>query len=257
MNIWARLRSWLSAIFDRPRVESEMHAELQAHLEIYVDDLVRSGVPREEAQRRARLEFGGIERAKEECREARGIQFLDSLEQDARYGLRTFWKSPGFAAVAILTLALGIGANAAIFSVVNAVLLRPLPFPEPDRLVAVWHTPPQESFPGVPKFALSPANFLDWRAQGQTFEGMSAFGYGRYTLTGTGRPEVIRMVAATRGFFSILRAQPVLGHVFFDDEKTPDRDRVVVLSYAIWKSRYGGDPEIVGKKIELNGRSFE
>jgi putative ABC transport system permease protein len=256
MNAWARLRSWLSAIFWRSRVESEMDAELRSHLEIYVDDLVRSGVPREEALRRARLEFGGMERAKEECREARGIHFLESLAQDARYGLRTFRKSPGFAAVAILTLALGIGANAAIFSVVNAVLLRPLPFEKPDQLMALWHEPPQESFPGVHKFALSPANFLDWRAQSRTFEGMSAYGYGRYTITGTGRPETIRMVAATRGFFSILRSQPLLGRTFADDEDNPGREHVVVLGYGIWRGRYAGDPSIVGENIELNGQSF-
>jgi putative ABC transport system permease protein len=256
MNLWARMRSWLSAIFERSRVESEMDAELQSHLEIYVDELIRSGVAREEALRRARLEFGGMERAKEECREARGIHFLDSLAQDARYGLRTFVKSPGFAVVAILTFALGIGANAAIFSVVNAVLLRPLPFENPDQLMALWHAPPQETFPGIHKFALSPANFLDWRTQSRMFEGMSAYGFGRYTITGTGRPETIRMVAATRGFFSILRAQPLLGRTFADDEDSPGREHVVVLGYGLWRSRYAGDPAIVGENIELNGQSF-
>jgi putative ABC transport system permease protein len=218
--------------------------------------LIRSGVAREEALRRARLEFGGMERAKEECREARGIHFLDSLAQDARYGLRTFVKSPGFAVVAILTFALGIGANAAIFSVVNAVLLRPLPFENPDQLMALWHAPPQETFPGIHKFALSPANFLDWRTQSRMFEGMSAYGFGRYTITGTGRPETIRMVAATRGFFSILRAQPLLGRTFADDEDSPGREHVVVLGYGLWRSRYAGDPAIVGENIELNGQSF-
>jgi putative ABC transport system permease protein len=257
MNFGARLRSWLSAIFERSRVENEMDAELQSHLELYVDELVRGGAPREEAERRARVKFGGMERAKEECREARGIQFFESLAQDARYGLRSFLKSPGFTAVAVLTLALGIGANAAIFSVVNAVLLRPLPFEKPEQLVDLWHTPPKESFPGMATFAVSPANFLDWRARSQTFEGMSAYGYGRYTLTGTGRPEVIRMVAATRGFFSILRARPVLGRVLFDDEENPGRDHVVLLSYGLWKSRYAGDPQIIGKNIEMNGQAFE
>ena len=139
---------------------------------------------------------------------------MQTLWQDLRYGLRTMARAPGFTAVAILTLALGIGSNTAIFSVANAVLLRPLPFYEPDRLMQVWHTPPQASFPGIPTFAVSPANFLDWRSQNQTFEDMAAYGFGRYTLTGTGHPEAIRMVAATYGLFSILRSKPLLGPSF-------------------------------------------
>jgi putative ABC transport system permease protein len=135
---------------------------------------------------------------------------MTSLGQDIRYGWRALRKSPGFTAVAVLVLALGIGANTAIFSVVNAVLLRPLPFDQPDRLVQLYHVPPQASFPGIPIFSVSPANFLDWRAQAHSFEGMSAYGFGRYTLTGTGRPEAIRMVGVTDGFFSILHASPCL-----------------------------------------------
>ncbi len=193
-----------------------MDAELRFHVEAYAEDLIRSGVPRPEALRRARLEFGGIENAKEECREARGVHFAETLLQDLRYGARTMLRSPGFTVTAVLALALGIGANTAIFSVVNAVLLRPLPYDQPDRLVQVWHTPPQKSFPGMPTFAVSPANFLDWREQNHSFEGMSAYGFGRYTLTGSGHPEAIRMVAATVGLFSILHAQPLLGRGFLD-----------------------------------------
>jgi putative ABC transport system permease protein len=181
---------------------------------------------------------------------------MRALWQDVRYGLRMLAKSPGFSALVILTLALGIGANTAIFSVVNAVLLRPLPFEEPDRLVQIWHTPPQASFPGIPTFSVSPANFLDWRARSQAFEGMSAYGFGQYTLTGTGHPEAVRMVAVTSGFFSILRAQPLLGRAFLAEEDSPGREHEVVLSYNLWRSRFGADRDIVGKNIALNEQTF-
>ncbi|PYU08040.1 MAG: ABC transporter permease [Acidobacteria bacterium] len=181
---------------------------------------------------------------------------MRALWQDVRYGLRMLAKSPGFSALVILTLALGIGANTAIFSVVNAVLLRPLPFEEPDRLMQIWHTPPQASFPGIPTFTVSPANFLDWRARSQAFEGMSAYGFGQYTLTGTGHPEAVRMVAVTSGFFSILRAKPLLGRAFLTEEDSPGREHEVVLSYNLWRSRFGADRDIVGKNIALNEQAF-
>lgn len=181
---------------------------------------------------------------------------MNSLLQDLRYAIRLLGKSPGFTIVVVLTLALGIGANTAIFSVVNAVLLRPLPFENSDRLVQIWHRPPQASFPGMLEFAVSPANFLDWRDQSRTVEAMSAYGFGHYTLTGTGRPEAINVCAATSGFFFILRARPILGTAFFEGNDEPGRDHQVVLSYGIWRARFGGDPEIVGKTIQLNGQAF-
>src|SRR5258705_456757 len=181
---------------------------------------------------------------------------MRALWQDVRYGLRMLAKSPGFSALVILTLALGVGANTAIFSVVNAVLLRPLPFEEPDRLVDLWHTPPQASFPGIPIFAVSPANFLDWRTRSHAFEGMSAYGFGRYTLTGTGHPEAVQMVAATSGFFSILRAQPLLGRGSLEEKDSPGGDHEVVLSYKFWRSRFGGDRNVIGNTIALNNETF-
>ena len=256
MTVWSRVRSWRRATVERSRMENEMDAELRFHVEAYAEDLIRGGVPRQEALRRARLEFGGIESAKEECREARGVHFAETLLQDLRYGARTMLRSPGFTITAVLALALGIGANTAIFSVVNAVLLRPMPFDQPDRLMQVWHTPPQKSFPGMPTFAVSPANFLDWRNQNHSFDGMSAYGYGRYTLTGSGHPEAIRMVAATVGLFAILHAQPLLGRGFLDGEDEPGHEHVVVLSYGIWRSHFAGNPDVVGKNIQLNGQAF-
>jgi putative ABC transport system permease protein len=256
MRLWTRFRSSLQGMLRRSRMESEMDTELRFHVEAYADDLVRRGVAREEALRRARLEFGGIENAKEECREARGVHLAETLLQDLRYGLRTMLRSPGFTVTAVLALALGIGANTAIFSVVNAVLLRPLPYDQPDRLMQLWHTPPQKSFPGMPTFAVSPANFLDWRKQNHTFEGMSAYGFGRYTLTGSGHPEAIRMVAGTVGLFSILHAQPLLGRGFIQGEDEAGRDHEVVLSYGFWHRYFVGNPDVVGKNIQLNGQAF-
>jgi predicted permease len=237
-------------------MDSEMDTELHFHLEAYAEDLVRKGLPRPEALRRARLEFGGVDKTKEECREARGAHLVDILIQDLRYAARTMLRSPGFTATAVIALALGIGANTAIFSVVNAVLLRPLPFDQPDRLVQVWHTPPQATFPGMKEFAVSPANFIDWRNESRGFQAMAAYGFGRYTLTGSGHPEAIRTCAATSGLFSILHVRPLLGRDFLDGEYEPDHDHEVVLSYGLWRSHFGGNPEMVGKNIELNGQAF-
>jgi putative ABC transport system permease protein len=256
MTLWSRVSSWLRATVRRSRVESEMDAELRFHMEAYAEDLVRGGVPREAALRRARLEFGGIENTKEECREARGVHFAETLLQDVRYGVRTMRRAPGFTLTAVLALALGMGANTAIFSVVNAVLLRPLPYEKPDRLMQVWHTPPQKSFPGMPIFTVSPANFLDWRTQNHSFEGMAAYGFGRYTITGSGHPETLRVVAATHGLLAILHAQPLLGRGFLDGEYESGHEHEVLLSSGLWRSYFAGNPDIVGKNIQLNGQAF-
>jgi putative ABC transport system permease protein len=251
-----RVRSWLQATLRRSQMDTEMDSELRFHLEARAEDLMRAGVSRQEALRRARLEFGGVDKTKEECREARGAHLAETMMQDFRYGLRMMLGAPGFTAMAVLVLALGIGANTAIFSVVNAVLLRPLPFDQPDRLFQIWHTPPQASFPGMKEFTVSPANFIDWRNQSSAFEGMSAYGFGRYTLTGSGNPEAIRTCAGTSGLFSILHVRPMLGRDFLEDEYQPGHDHEVVLSYKLWRSHFGGNPEIIGKNIELNGQAF-
>jgi putative ABC transport system permease protein len=181
---------------------------------------------------------------------------MTSFGQDLRYGWRTLRKSPGFTTVAVLVLALGIGANTAIFSVVNAVLLRPLPFDQSDRLVALYHTPPQASFPGIPLFAVSPANFYDWRAQAHGFEAMSAYGFGRYTLTGSGQPVTVPLVSSTYGLFSILRAEPLLGRTFVESEDQPGHDHEVLVSYPFWRDHLGANPAIVGSNIQLNGEAY-
>jgi putative ABC transport system permease protein len=253
------VRAWfvrLGELVFRQRRDTELAAEMDSHLQMHIADGVRSGLSPEEARRQALLALGGVDQTIENYRDRRGFPVFEAVIQDLRFGLRMLRKNPGFTAVAVLTLALGIGANTAIFSVVNAVLLRPLPFDQPDALVKLYHTPPQVSFPGIATFALSPANFLDWRSQSQTFEAMAAIGFARFTLTGKARPEAIPAALVHSAFFSILRARPFLGRAFLEDEDEPGRDHEVVLSYSFWRGHLGGDREIVGKSIELNGEPF-
>jgi putative ABC transport system permease protein len=179
---------------------------------------------------------------------------MQTLLQDFRYGIRILMKNPGFSAVAVLTLALGIGANTAIFSVVNAVLLRPLPFREPGRLVAVWEGSPKQGYEENPPAA---ANFLDWRAQNRVFEQMAIFDsyFNRFNLTAGDRPEQVVGVAISANLFQVLGVSPLLGRAFLPEEEQPGRDQVVLLSYGLWQRRFGADPNLVGKAVALNARS--
>src|SRR6185369_10676040 len=181
---------------------------------------------------------------------------MDTLTQDIRFGYRMLRKAPGFTIVAVIVLALGIGANSAIFSVVNAVLLRPLPFQQPEQLVQVWHTPPQSSFPGMTRFAVSPANYLDWENQNHSFEQMAIYGFADYNLTGKGDPESVMAIRVSPNFFSVLRAQPLLGRIFSPEENQPGRGNVVVLSHGLWQTHFGSNPSIVGQAISLNSQSY-
>jgi putative ABC transport system permease protein len=250
MRLWSRFRSWLLAILGRTRMEGEMDAELRFHIEARAEDLVRSGVLREEALRRARIEFGGIERAKEECRDARGINFVESLLQDLRFGLRMLRKSRGFTFVAVFTLALGIGANAAIFGLVDSAFLRRLPFREAERLVHIWtieadgdwHTP-------------TPAQYLEVRKDSESYEQIGAAGWADYFYGADG--SVLQNFAGflvTPNWLPTLGVQPLLGRNFRDDEQIAGHDAVVMLSYDCWHTRFQKDPHIIGKQIVLNRR---
>src|ERR687884_224178 len=159
---------------------------------------------------------------------------------------RQLAKSPGFTAVAVLSLALGIGANAAIFSVVNGVLLRPLPYPESERVVAVWHTPPQESFPGMKRFSVSPANYLYWKEQSRAFEQMAVYGYTGLSLSAGGDPVPVTGAAVSSDFFSVLRTQAARGRTFSADEEQQGREQVVVLGHGLWQRAFGADPNVIG-----------
>jgi putative ABC transport system permease protein len=180
---------------------------------------------------------------------------MRNLISDLRQSLRTLRRNPAFAIGAILVLALGIGANTAIFSIVNAAMLRPLPFDDPDHLVQLWHVPPAKSFPGINLFSVSPANYLDWKAQSTSFDSMSIYGFRGLTFGGTDHPELIQACAVPPDFFTVLRAQPLLGRTFTRDDDHPN-PRTILLSYNLWRDRFASDPGIVGRDITVDSQSF-
>src|SRR5690349_1183564 len=202
MRMCARVRSWLRAMFRRSSMEREMERELRFHIERFTEDLVRSGVPLEEAGRRARVEFGAVQARKEECREALGLRLFDELRGDLRYALRMLRKAPAFTTVAILSLAIGIGANTVLFSVVNGVLLNPLPFPHPDQLVALY-TRTAEGWPSTTSYP----NFLDWTHGNHSFGAIAIYRPDSFSVTGTAESERIPAEMVSAGFFSLLSVQ--------------------------------------------------
>ena len=181
---------------------------------------------------------------------------MSGIPQDLRYALRQLRKAPGFACIAIITLALGIGANTAIFSVVNAVLLRPLALKDADRLVRIWHVPPQASFPGIKTFSVSAANYLDWQKQNDVFEKMAIYHYGGFTLTSGDHAEQVDATGVSGDFFATLGVQPMLGRTFTPEEDKPGQSHVVVLSNRFWQEHFGSNRDIVGRTIALDGASY-
>jgi len=246
-DLFFRLRS----LFRRNRVEEEMNDELRFHFDQQVEKLIRSGMPRDEALRQARFKFGSDDKVREECREARGVGSVEMLLQDLHFGARTLRKDASFTVVAVLTLALGMGATTAIFSVVDSVLLRPLPFRDPSRLVVVWENSLTLNHPHN---VAAPANFLDWENQNSVFEGMTAMADTNANLTGSGDPQQVVVGNVTAGFLSVTGINPILGSGFTEDNWKKGKDDVVLLEYGFWKERFAGDPEIVGKTIALNGK---
>jgi predicted permease len=241
----------LIGTFTSARSERELAAELEAHLQLHIDDQLRAGLSPEEARRRAVLALGGIEQTKEAYRERRGLPLLETAIRDVRYGLRALRKSPGFAVAAIVVLGLGIGANAAIFTVVNAVVLRPLPFRDADRIVRLWHTPPPALFTD-PVFSLSPANFIDWEAQTRSFEQMAIYRGGRRTITGQGEPDGVATVRGSASLLPIFGLTPTLGRHFTRDEDSEGGARVVILSESFWRSRFGADRGVIGRTLTID-----
>ena len=240
---------WLRSFFLRGRLESEMNDELRFHLERQIEDNVKAGMTRKEAHYAALRSFGGVEQIKEKCRGTRGIRFLEELWQDIRYGARMLRRNPGFTSVAVVTLALGIGANTAIFSVVHGVLLRPLPYRDPERLAAVLTN--INSFDTGSSYL----NFKDWREQSGLFEDMACYREESLALRGFDEPERIKVGLVPANLFPLLGVPPVLGRQFSFEEV--DRgERVVVLSYGLWQLRFQASPDVIGRTVELeNGNA--
>ncbi len=227
------LRAWFVraiGLVGSARSERELEAELESHLQLHTDDNIRAGMPPAEARRNALMALGGIERTREEYRDRRGIPAVEAILRDLRYGARTLAKNPGFTLAGIVILGLGIGVNSAIFTVVNAVVLKPLPFADSDRIMRVWHTPPPHLFAGRETFPLSPANFIDWEEQNQVFERMAIYRIGRRTLTGLGEPDSMVTVRASAEFLPILGISPTLGRGFLRSEDRAGGPRTVLLS---------------------------
>ena len=276
MTLWSRLRSWLQTILQRSRMESELDAELGFHMDAYAEDLMRGGVPRDEAQRRARLEFGGIENAKEECREARGVHFVETLLQDFRYGARTMLRSPGFTVTAVLALALGIGANTAIFTAFDALVLRPLPVKDPDTLAALVRVTPAGR-----DTRFSYPDYVYYRDHNRSFSELSLLAFGM-ALTSSdmpvSSPQGASRVAGAIGFhlpellqgsaqpilssfvsgnyFPMLGATPLFGRILSPDDDKPNSPPVVMMSGNFWQQQFHSDPKVVGSVLHLNGMAF-
>ncbi len=233
-----RMAARIRALFRAGDDDRDFGLELESHLSMLTEDKIRSGMTAEEARREARLELGGLAQLQQAHREIRLFPFVDTLLQDARYGLTMLRRNPGFTFVAVLTLALGIGATTAIFSIVNAVLLRPLPYRDPDRLVLVFNAMGQD--------------FLRWRDQSKAFESMAAFRFGTADYTGSGEPERLAVGVVSVDLFATLGVAPALGRAF-----TPEEDRegvapVVVLSDSFWRRRFGSDPQVIGRALTID-----
>lgn len=249
------LLRWLAAgwrnLLHRSRLERELDEELRAYVALLAEEKIRQGLAAPAAYRSALVEVGGIEQVKEQVRTVRVGAMIDSLLQDLRYGARMLLKKPGFTFTVICTLALGIGANSAIFSVVNAVVLRPLPYADPARLVMVW-----ETRPGNDRRYVAPGNFADWRAQAQSFEQLAGYAINGVNLTGHGEPERLGCAAVTTNLFATLGVTALKGRTFVPEDAARQDGRVVVLSYGLWQRSFGADPNIVGQRLTLDGQSY-
>jgi putative ABC transport system permease protein len=244
--------SWLRFL-QRERWDQERQRELHAYLEIETDENIARGMTREEARYAAHRKLGNTTQIREEIYRMNSLGFVESFWQDLRCGARMLRKNAGFTTIAVLTLALGIGANTAIFSVIHAVLLRPLPYDNPDRIVTLVESNPTRGFP---RFSVSPPNYVDWRNQASAFQSMASVSRGDFTYTGGAEPERIGGANVAAPFFSVMGAEPFIGRTFLPEDDVVGRAGVVVLSYGLWAQRFGSDPQVIGKSLTLDGRPY-
>ena len=247
-GITARVR----AMFSQRSTQQALDDEIQFHLEQETEKNVRLGMSREAARREALVQFGGLTQAREAHHDVYAARPLEELVADTRYTLRTMRRTPALAVAAILTLALGVGANTAIFSAVNAVILRPLPFPNPDQLYMIWEENPEK---GWHKQVAAPANMFDWKEQVASFADVMGYSeaFGASTLLDGGEPTIVKPALGTGNFFSVLGARAALGRTFTDAETWQTGERVAVLSHRLWRDRFGSDPRVIGRTIQLDG----
>src|SRR5438477_3000445 len=254
MKFLAYFRSLAARFLHRSQTENEMEEELRSHIERRADDLERSGLDRIEAERRARLEFGSTERFKEECREAIGGNFIDTVFQDVRFGLRMLRKSPGFTIVAVITLALGIGATTAIFSVLDGVVLKPLSYPHPEQLVSVEVSPLalDPSLRGI-----APEDYFIFRDQSRTFQHFGIYAETDtdrdVNVTGFAEPERVHALNTTYSVLSVLGIPPMLGRIFSPSDDSPGAPPTAILTYGYWQRHFSGDASAIGKTIVVDG----
>jgi putative ABC transport system permease protein len=244
----------LRALFRKKVAERDLDEELRAYLANAIDHKMQAGMSRERAVHEARMQMGSLEAVKEEVRDAGWEKVLEDFLQDLRYGMRMLVKNPAFTGVAVLALALGIGANTAMFSVIEAVLLRPLPYHNADQLVSVFSTWERGGI--TAPYSSSPPDFFDWRDQNRSFASMFAYRMGERALTGHGEARRVREVVATAGIFATLQAHPIMGREFTAEENRKGAEHVVVLSYAFWQKEFGGRQDALEKTIELDSEPY-
>ena len=250
MSLFRRLRSWLRWMMNRPRLEREMETEMRFHIDSFAEDLMRRSVPEQEARRRARIEFGGIESHKDAVRVLHGLRWWDELWADLRYALRMIRRNPGFTAVAVLSLALGVCANTTIFSAINALLFRRLPYQDGDRLVAIMN----QSLKEGGRQGVSPGDLVNWKRQNTVFDQMELTNTfaSKNVLVGAGGSERVGIQYATPGLFRLLGVKPILGRLLLDEDARQTYATNVVLSYGYWHRRFGNDPQILGKTFFMD-----
>jgi putative ABC transport system permease protein len=249
-----RLRAWLlrcAGLFRKEQASREFAEEMESHILAHVDDNLRLGMSGEEARRQALIKLGGMQQLKENYQERRSLPVLETLWSDIRFGLRMLRKNPGFTAVALATLALGIGGNTAIFSIVNGVLLNPLPFPQPDRLVTL-----HESKPNFEQGSISYPNFLDWQRDNRTFSSMAVARRYAFSLTGKGEAEQVNAEFVTADFFPLLGVNPILGRTFTQSEELPGAGPVALISEGLWSRKFDAAKDVLGKSITLDGKDY-